>query len=182
MRSAERRSRTITAGLSVAGASAVAILGLTQATAQLAPAVALAGLGGLVTLAAALVGRRPRPVALGLVLLGTAVVLGTLHEQAGSRAGVLAIAGAVLFCTAEVADRSFGDTRQLEYRPGARRWDPFWILGVAAASAGVSYAAVSAHSLVAGGGPAALAAGTVAAVLVVVLARSALGGRSRPAR
>ena len=69
----------------------------------------------------------------------------------------------------------------LEYRPGARRWDPFWILGVAAASAGVSYAAVSARSLVAGGGPAALAAGTVAAVLVVVLARSALGARSGPA-
>ena len=95
---------------------------------------------------------------------------------------MLAIAGAVLFCTAEVGERSLGGPRRLEYRPGARRWNPFWILGVAAASAGVSYAAVSARSLVAGGGPAALAAGTVAAVLVVVLARSALGARSGPAR
>ena len=111
------------------------------------------------------------------VLVGTAVVVGTLHETASTRAGVLAIAGAVLFCSAELADLSLAYGRQVEYRRGVRRFNPAGILGVAVASGAASYGAASTRGLVAGGGPAALAGGTVAAVLVVILARTLLRGR-----
>jgi hypothetical protein len=184
MRPSERGSRIGGVALSVVAISAVAAWALAHATAQLAPAVALAGIAGVVTFAAALagplVGRRNRTVATGLVLVGTSVVVGTLHEAGAGRTVALAISGAILFCAAEVADRSLDQARHAEHRPGVARWSPAWVLAVAAGSAGVAYGAISTRGFVADGGPAALAAGTAGAVLVAVLAAVAVRTRSRP--
>ena len=107
------------------------------------------------------------------------VVVGALGEAVSTRASVLAISGAVLFCAAEVANRSIDQPRHVEHRPGVERWSPAWVLGVAAGSAGLSYGAIAARGLLAGGGPAALAAGTAAAMLVAFLAALLLRTRSR---
>jgi hypothetical protein len=85
----------------------------------------------------------------------------------------------VLFSAAEIADRSLDQGRHLEHRPGVRRWSPGWILGVAAAAGAVSYGAVALRGVLAGGGPAALAAGTVAAVLVAILTAALVRNRVR---
>ena len=183
MRHSERRSRIAGAALGVVVTSAVAAWALAHATTRLAPAVALAGIAGIVTFTAARTApfapRRNRTIATGLVLVGTAVVVGALGEAVSTRASVLAISGAVLFCAAEVANRSIDQPRHVEHRPGVERWSPAWVLGVAAGSAGLSYGAIAARGLLAGGGPAALAAGTAAAMLVAFLAALLLRTRSR---
>jgi hypothetical protein len=58
-------------------------------------------------------------------------------------------------------------------------WSPTWVLGVAVGSAGLSYGAVASRGLLAGSGPAALAAGTGAAMLVAFLAAFLLRTRAR---
>jgi len=79
MRHSERRSRIAGAALGVVVTSAVAAWALAHATTRLAPAVALAGIAGIVTFTAALTApfapRRNRTIATGLVLVGTAVVV-----------------------------------------------------------------------------------------------------------
>ncbi len=180
MRHPGRRSRSVGVVLSIAAASALVAWAVAQSSATLAPVATFAGIAGVVTLAAALAGGRSRTISTGLVLVGAAVVAGTLHEAAGTRAAALALSGAIMFCVAEVADRSLDQARGMERRRGARHWDPAWVIGVAAVAAAASYAAASIRGFVAGGGPAALAAGTVAAVLVAVLARGALQARARP--
>jgi hypothetical protein len=90
---------------------------------------------------------RDRAIATGLVLVGTASVVGAMAEAVTARVVVLAISGAVLFCAAEVADRSLGQAHQVEYRPGVARWSPTWVLGVAAGSAGLSCGAAAARGL-----------------------------------
>ena len=165
---------------SVAGLLAVAAWALGHSSAQLAPAVFLLGIVGVGLFAAALVGKRGRTIVPGLSLVGACAAVGALHEGAGVRAGVLAVSGAVLFCAAEVADRTLDRTRAAEDRLGVARWSPGWVLGVATLSACVAFGAGSARNIVAGGGPAALAAGTAASVLVAVLAALVLRLRSRP--
>ena len=178
MRHPERRSRSVGVVLSIAAASTLVAWAVAQSSATLAPVATFAGIAGVVTLAAA--GGRPQPHDLdGLVLVGTAVVAGTLHE-ARNTCGCPRLSGAIMFCVAEVADRSLDQARGMERRRGARHWDPAWVIGVAAVAAAASYAAASIRGFVAGGGPAALAAGTVAATLVAVLARGALQARARP--
>ena len=80
---------------------------LAHAAATLTTTVALAGIAGVMTFAVALTAPfarvRSRTIATGLALVGTAVVVGALGETAATRATVLAISGAVLFCAAEVA-------------------------------------------------------------------------------
>jgi hypothetical protein len=165
--------------LSVVATSAVAGWALTHSTAELAPAVALVGISGICIFAAALVGKRNRTIATGLALVGAAAVIGALHEAAATRAGVLSVSGAVLFCAAEIADRSLDQARSVEHRRGVERWSPAWVLGVAAGSAGVSVGVDSARGAFTGGGPAALAVGTAAAVLATILASIVLRARAR---
>jgi len=55
---------------------------------------------------------------------------------------VFAISGAILFCAAELADRSRSG-RGVERRRGVERWSLAWVLGVAIGSAGLSYAAIA---------------------------------------
>ena len=179
MRPSSRPSRVVGLASAIIGTSAIAVWAVAQSTPSLAPIVALAGIAGTVTLACAFAPRRIRTISMALLLVGTAVVVGSLHEPAGTRAGVLSISGAVLFCVAELADRSLDQPRGAERRRGVRHWNPAWVLGVAAASAAAGYGAASIRGVVAGGGPAALAAGTIAAALVGFLARGALRGRPR---
>ena len=154
--------------MSVFGITAVTTWAVVQATAPMTATVALAGIAGVVIFAMALTAplkrMRNRTIATGLVLVGTAAVAGTLGEAVATRGSVLAISGAILFCAAEAADRSLDRTRHVEH------WSPVWVLGVAVGSAGLSYGAIAARGLLAGGGPGALAAGTAAAVLVAFLA------------
>jgi len=177
----ERRSGKAAFALSVAATAALAAWAMAQATAALAPGVLLAGIAGVVTFASASASaaNRNRAIAVGLVLVGIALGLGTLHEPATARTAGLAIAGAVMFCAAEVAYRSLDLPRQVERRPRVEHWSPALVLGVAAGSAGVSYAAASARGLLGGGGPAALAAGTAAAVLVAMLTALVVRARIR---
>jgi uncharacterized YccA/Bax inhibitor family protein len=179
VRRAERRSSAAGVALSVVGVFAVAAWALAHATAELAPATALVGISGICIFTAALVGKRKRTTASGLFLAGAAAVIGALHQAASTRAGVLAVSGAVLFCAAEIADRSLDQMRIVAHRRGVVRWSPAWVLGVAAGSAGVSFGADSMRGLFTAGGPAALAAGTAAAMLVAILASAALRARAR---
>ena len=164
------------------GTLVVAVWALSHSSAQSAPPVALAGLAGVMTFAAALTAplapMRDRATATGLVLVGTASVVGAMAEAVAARAVVLPISGAILFCAAEVADRSLGQAPQVEYRPGVERWSPKWVLGVAAGSAGLSCGATATRGLLAGGGPAALAAGTATATLVALLVALVLRTRA----
>ncbi len=173
MKGLGRGRRVAGAALSVAAVALVAAWAVGHATAEMAPVVGLAGAGGVMTFAVALsapmANRLSRTVATGLVLVGTAVIVSSMGVSAPARTGFLTTSGAVLFCAAELADRSSTHRRKTEYRPGVQRWDAAWVLGVAAGSAGLSYAAFSARGLVAGGGPAALAAGVAGAVLVAFL-------------
>lgn len=109
-------------------------------------------------------------MATGLLLVGAAAVISATGQPATDRTAFLVISGAALFCAAEIADHALSPARGAERRPGVDRWTPAWVLGVALGSAAVSYAVISARSIFAGGGPAALAAGTAAAVLVAFLA------------
>jgi len=179
MNKSARSSRSTAFALSLVATAALVAWAISQATAALAPGVALAGIAGVVSFASASAGRRNRAIALGVVLVGIAVGTGTLHEPQTTRTAALAIAGAVMFCAAEVADRSLDPPRQAEQRPGVDRWSPALVLGVAAGSAGVSYAAASARGLLGGGGPAGLAAGTAAAVLLAVLTALVVRARIR---
>ena len=61
------------------------------------------------------------------------------------------------------------------------RWNPTLLLAVAVGSGGLSYGAISIRGLLADGGPAALIAGTAAAVLVAFLAALLLRTRARTA-
>jgi len=117
-------------------------------------------------------------MATGLVLVATSVVVSATGGAAPARTGFLVVSGAVLFCAAEVAERALANARKAEYRPGVDRWSTAWVLGVAAGSAGLSYGAISARGLLAGGGPAALAAGVAAATLVAFMVVLVL--RTRP--
>jgi hypothetical protein len=178
--------RVAGAALSVVAAALVAAWAVGLATAEMAPVVGLAGAGGVITFAVAvsvpMPGRLSRTVATGLVLVGTAVVVSSMGVSAPARTGFLTISGAVLFCAAELADSSSARRRKTEHRPGVQSWDAAWVLGVAAGSAGISYAAFSARGVVAGGGPAALAAGVAGAVLVAFLVLLLLKTRPRAGR
>jgi len=176
-----RSDRYRVAGLTLSVAATAAIVGwaLAQSSARSVPAVGLTGIVGVVTFAAALGTRNGLTLTTGLMLVGAAAVIGTLRETADARAGTLAVAGAVLFCAAELADRTLGRSGQPERRRGVGRWDSAWVVGVAAGSAGASYWAASESRLVAGGGPAALVAGTAAAALVVILAARMVRTRQR---
>jgi hypothetical protein len=176
-----RRRRNTAFGLSVLVTSGLVAWAVAQAIAAEASGVALAGIAGVVVFASASASttRRSRAIAVGLVLVGIAVGLGTGHEPTTTRTAALAIAGAVMFCAAEIADRSLDRPRRAEERPGVDRWSPVLVGGVAAGSAGVSYVAASARSLLGGGGPAGLAAGTAAAVLVAILAAVAVRAQIR---
>lgn len=89
MRHSERRSRIAGATLSVVVTSAVAAWALAHTTTRLAPAVALAGIAGIATFTAALTApfapMRNRTIATGLVLVGTAAVVGALGEAVSIR-------------------------------------------------------------------------------------------------
>ncbi len=183
MRRSERRSQITGVTVSLVGASAVAVWALAHASPKSAPVVGLAGIVGVVVFATALTAPfaplRRRAIAAGLVFLGTASVVGAAADAFALRAAVLAISGGVLFCAAEVIERSVGLARHVKYCPGVDRWSPPWVLGVAAGSAGLSYGVITARGLLAGGGPAALAAGTAAAVLVAFLVALLLRTRTR---
>lgn len=168
-----RGRRVVGAGLAVGAAALVTAWAVAHATVEMAPVVGLAGAAGVITFAlavgVAMPSRFSRTLATGLVLVGTAVVVSSVGVSAPARIGFLTISGAVLFCAAELADRSSAHSRKAGHRPGVRSWEAAWVLGVAAGSAGLSYAAFSARGPVAGGGPAALAAGVAGAVLVAFL-------------
>ena len=144
-----------------------------RSTGQLASVVGLASVSGVVTFAVALTdplrNRRNRTIAMGVLLAATAVVVSATSSTTSARAGALTVSGAVLFCAAEVGDRALAQARNTTYRSGVDRWSTTWVLGVAAGSGGVSYGITSARALVDGGGPAALVAGVVSAVLVAFL-------------
>jgi hypothetical protein len=160
--------------LALAGPGAVDGWALSHMTGIAAGAAALAGVAGAVTFAAALspklATRRHRSMATGLVLIGAAVVTSAIGQPAGQRNGFLVVSGAVLFCAAETADRALDRPRASEARPGVDRFAMTSVLAVAAGAGALSYLAISVRGAFAGGGPAALAAGTVAAILVAVLA------------
>jgi hypothetical protein len=170
--------------LSVSAAGAVAAWAVLHSPVRLTPVVGLAGGGGIVTFAIALTDpmrlKRNRTMATGLVLVATAVVASAFGAAGPVRTGFLTVSGAVLFCAAEVADRALPNARKTEHRPGVDRWSATWVLGVAAGSAGLSYGAISARGLLAGGGPAGLTAGVAAATLVAFLVVLLL--RTRPHR
>ena len=183
MRPSEQRSRIAGVALSLALDSAVAIWALENASAPLAPAVAMVGIAGVITLAAALTVPlapiRSRTITTGLVLVGTASVVGATTQPATTRSVVLAISGALLFCATEFADRSLAHKRAVKHMPGVERWSPRLVLGVAVGSAGLACGATWTRGSLAGGGPAALAAGTVAATLVAFLVALLLRTRAR---
>jgi len=174
MSCSRRWSRSLGAGSSVLLVSAIASWAAARTTANLAAAVVLTGVAGVVTFAASLsplfAPRRHRTMATGLVLVGTAAVLASLDQAVGYRTGFLAICGAGLFCAAELGDRAFCKGQGVQYRSGVDRWWPVWVSGVASGGAGLSYGAISARNILAGGGPAALVLGTVSATLVAFLA------------
>jgi hypothetical protein len=185
MRHFERGSRIAREALSVTATAAVAAWALWHASAALAPTVALAGIAGVITFALSfrvpLAPARNRSVATGLVLVAIAVVVASQAEAGGTRTGFLVVSGAVLFCAAEVAERSLSYPSHVEHRPGVERWGQAWVLGVAVGSAALSYGAISTRGLLANGGPAALAAGTAAALLVAVLTTLVVRARTRTA-
>lgn len=142
----------------------------------------LAGVIGVLTFAASLTPAfwpgRHRTRATGALLVATATVLASLREPVGTRTAFLVLSGAVLFCALELSDRPIRDPRGMERLPGADPWRPAAVLALTAGASALSYAAVSARSALGGGGPAGLAAGTIAAVLVAFLAL-ALARRAR---
>ena len=139
----KRGSRVGGAAVSLVGTSAVAVWALAHAPGKSAPAVGLAAVAGVVMFAATLTSPlaplRNRAIGTGVVLLGTASVIGATADAFATRAAVMVISGGVLFCAAEVADRSVAAARHVEHLPGVDRWSPAWVLGVAAGSAGLSY-------------------------------------------
>jgi hypothetical protein len=118
--------------------------------------------------------RRQRSIATALVLVGVAVVTSAVGLGQGARYGFLVASGAVLFCAAETADRALDRPRRAEARPGVGRFGATAVLGVAAGAGSVSYLAISARGALGGGGPAALAAGTLGAILVAALTTAML--------
>ncbi|MGA2527538.1 MAG: hypothetical protein ABSG36_00090 [Acidimicrobiales bacterium] len=158
--------------LSILAISGVVAWAVSRSAPAQAAAVALAGVAGVVTFAFGLsrpfAARRHRTMATGLVLVGAAVVTSAAHNTSGSRASFLAMSGGILFCAFEVADGSLVSIGHVERRVRGH-WSLAWVLGVAFGSGALSYEAVSTRSLAVGSGPAALAVGTAAAVLVAFL-------------
>jgi hypothetical protein len=118
-------------------------------------------------------------MATGLVLVGAAVVVAAVSEGVGARTVTAVVAGPVLFWAAETGDRALAGGGGVETRRGTDRWGTVSVLGVAAGSAAFSYGLVSVRGVLSGGGAAALAAGTAAAVLVAGLTTLVLRGRYR---
>jgi hypothetical protein len=145
--------------------------------------VVLAGFAGVITFVVSLttpfVRRRNRTIAMAVMFVGTAAVVGALGEAPDVRGAVVAISGAVLFCAAELADQSLDLRRRLERRQGVERSKPAWVLGVAVGAAGLSYLTIATRGLLGGGGPAALAAGTVASMLAAFLVAFLVRTRAR---
>ena len=183
MTRSERRSRIAGSALSILAIAAVGGWALAHATAAVTAGVALAAIAGVVIFAAGLTSpfapMRDRAIATALLLVGIAAVLGTSGQAVMARTGTLAISGATLFCAAEIAARSLDRTRRLERRGGVDVWSPTWVLGVALGSSAFSYGAIAVREPLSGGGPAALAAGTVAATLVGLLTVLLLWARAR---
>ena len=183
MRLSRRRPQFTGVALSIFGISAVAAWAISLATENRTATVALAGVTGVVTFAVALTApfarARNRTSATGLALVGAAVVVGAMGQTAADRTTVFAISGAILFCAAELADRSLARARGVERRRGVERWSLAWVLGGAIGSAGLSYAAIATRGLLGGGGPAALAVGTAGAMLLSFLAALVLRTRAR---
>jgi hypothetical protein len=182
MRRPGRGLRIASTALSILATAGVAAWAVAHSTARLAPVVGLAGTAGVVTFAIALTepfrASRNRAMSTGLVLVATSVVVCATGSAAPARTGFLVVAGAILFCAAEFADRALANARKTEHRRGVDRWSATWVIGVASGSAGLSYGAISARGLLVGGGPAALVAGVAAATLVAFLVVLVL--RSRP--
>lgn len=173
MSRSRRRSRLFGTGSAVVVLAAVASWATVRATASLAAAVVLTAVAGIVTFAVSLapssIPRRHRTMATGLVLVGAAAVVASLHQTATNQRDFLLLSGAGLFCAAELADRALSRARGVQCIPGTDRLGPVWVTAVALSAAALSYGAVSARNVLAGGGPAALVAGTLAATLVAFL-------------
>lgn len=178
------RSRILGAVVAILAVAGVATWAAAQTAAPSEAVTALGGIGGVCVFSACLspvsAPARHRTMATGLVLVGVAVVVASTKEASAARMSFVVASGVILFCAAETADRSVSRSRRVERRPGVDRSATAWMLAVAAGSGAVSYVAISVRGLLSGGGPAGLAAGTAAAVLVAVLTVLALRVRSRP--
>ncbi|MGO9879924.1 MAG: hypothetical protein ACLPSM_11310 [Acidimicrobiales bacterium] len=178
-----RSRRRLVAGLCLLGVAAISSWAVARTAAPSAALAGLAAVAGVVTfgfaLSPALAGRRSRTMAAGLLLVGAAVVAGGSGQPTHGRVVFFVVSGVVLFCAAEFADRALSMPRQAEQRPGADHFSATWVIAVAVGSAAASYAVISARGVFEGGGPAALAVGTAAAVLVAGLAALLLRTSSR---
>ncbi len=117
------------------------------------------------------------------VFATSAVAAWALAHATATLATTVALAGIAGVMTFAVAlTAPFARVRSRTIATGLTlvgSWSPTWVLGVAVGSAGLSYGAVASRGLLAGGGPAALAAGTGAAMLVAFLAAFLLRTRAR---
>jgi len=183
MRLSARRSRALSFIASCLAVAGVATWAAAQTAAPSEAVTVLAGFAGVIvfsaSLAPALARGRHRTMATGLVLVAVAVVVAATKQAPGTRTGFVVVSGAVLFCAAETADRVASRARRAERRPGVDRSGLAWVLAVALGAGAVSYGCVSARDALAGGGPAGLAAGTAAAILVAALAAMTLRARGR---
>jgi hypothetical protein len=184
MTAPDARSRAVGATAAIVAVAGVAAWAAAQTAAPSEAVTVLAGISGVCLFAACLspvlAPRRHRTMATGLVLIGVAVVVAATKETTAARTSFVVASGIILFCAAETADRSVSRSGRVERRRGVDRSGTVLMLAVAAGSGAVCYGAISARELLSGAGPAGLAAGTVAAILVAVLTVMALRTRSRP--
>ena len=173
--------RVAGAVLSVLATAVVGAFAVANSTAGNTAVVGLAGVGGVATFAVSLSEplrtKRHRMIATGIVLVATSVVASAAKEAASTRTGFFVASGAVLFCAAELADRSLGNPKKTEYLRGVDRFSTTSVLAVAALSSGLSYGVISLRGLFAGGGTAGLATGVAGATLVAFLVLLVLQSR-----
>jgi len=152
-------------------ALAVTVGAVANAGAALLAPTAIVGAAGLCTLGGGLAGRRLGGIAAGLGLVAVASIAGTARMDESARLVPLAVAGAALFCAAELAGRAI-DGRAIVEAPSIT-------LGVAAGGAALAIGSASLRGLLTGGGPAALAGGSLAAVLLAALVALAVRSQTR---
>ena len=136
----------------------------------LAPSVGLA-IVGLALLAVGLVTAREPTTYGALAIVGAAIVVASGGSTAGARTWSLAAAGIVCFLAAEQCDRRLGQGR----RSTDARWQAVAVSGAAVAAAVMAVL----PDVAGGGGPLALAAGTLAAVALAGLAAATIRADSR---
>ena len=184
MRLSARMSRAlgfIASGPRVAG---VADWAATRTAAPSEAVTVLAGIAGVIAFAAslapALARGRHRTMATGLVLVAVAVVVAATKQAPGTRTGFHRCSGAVVL---RGRDRRPGRKPSAPGRAPARRVPPLGPGMVPRRGprcrGSVLRVRLCPGRLLAGGGPAGLAAGTAAAILVAALAAMTLRARSR---